>query len=132
MRERAASSTGRARGPLRLITTAASDTDVAARVPQPESLDAHSEPQPLLSSRDAAISRNLREQTMMALAMLTSTEQRVLQVRFGLGEPGRHNIGAPSHPSVFTPEQVLCIESRALRKLRHPNRFPPLRSVFRV
>ena len=131
MRERAATSTGRAKGPLRLVTSAVGDTEVAACVPQPESLDAHSEPQPLLSSRDAAIS-NLREQTIMALAMLTCTEQRVLQMRFGLGEPGRHNIGASAHPSVLTPEQVLCIESRALRKLRHPNRFPPLRSVIRV
>jgi DNA-directed RNA polymerase sigma subunit (sigma70/sigma32) len=129
VRERAASSTGRVRGPLRLITSAAAD--ITARVPQPESLGAHSGPQPLHSSRDAAIS-NLREQTMMALAMLTSTEQCVLQVRFGLGEPGRHNIGTSGHLSVLTPEQVLCIESRALRKLRHPNRFPPLRSVIRI
>jgi DNA-directed RNA polymerase specialized sigma subunit len=88
-------------------------------------------PPPLLSSPDAAI-RNLREQTRMVLSMLTGTEQRVLQMRFGIGEVHGHSIEEIGRRFVLPREQILLIETRALRKLRHPARGSHLRSVIRA
>jgi len=87
-------------------------------------------PPPLLSSPDAAIS-NLREQTSMVLSMLTG-EQRVLQMRFGIGEVHAHSIEEIGRRFVLPREQILLIEARALRKLRHPARGSHLRSVIRA
>lgn len=64
--------------------------------------------------------------------MLTGTEQRVLQMRFGIGEMHGHSIEEIGRRFVLPREEILLIEARALRKLRHPARGSHLRSVIRA
>ena len=84
----------------------------------------------LISSRDAAISKTLREQTRAALEMLSPREQLVLRLRFGISsqisDQPRETID-----EMLTPEQMAFIEAIALRKLRHPSQGARLRSVDR-
>jgi RNA polymerase primary sigma factor len=83
----------------------------------------------LISSRDAAISNRLQEQTRAVLATLSPREQLVLRVRFGISQ-------IPDQPpetidEMLTPDQMAFIEAMALRKLRHPSQGARLRSVDR-
>jgi DNA-directed RNA polymerase sigma subunit (sigma70/sigma32) len=125
--ERAESRAGRVRTRLRVVRgTLAGEGDLRGLTEMSPA------PQPLLSPPDAAISMKLREQTRMVLSMLTPTEQRVLQMRFGIGETRGHSVEEIGRRFVLAHEQILLIEARALRKLRHPTRGSHLRSVIRA
>ena len=83
----------------------------------------------LISSRDAAISRTLQEQTQFVLARLTPRERLVLRLRFGIAQTG----DPPWEKSdeMLTRGEIACIEAAALRKLRHPSQGVRLKSVDR-
>lgn len=84
---------------------------------------------PLISSLDTAITQTLQEQTRLVLAMLTPRERQVLRMRFGIGGTGKDPTGTTLQQSL-TPAQVFLIETRALRKLRHPGRTMNLKGVL--
>ena len=101
-------------------------------VSQPSSPTVPGETRPaecLISSSDAVISRRLREQTRIVLAMLTPREQLVLRLRFGVAQTGDQP--QEKIDDVLTPDQMAFIEATALRKLRHPSPGARLRSVDR-
>ncbi len=76
---------------------------------------------------DAAISLNLSEQTRKVLATLTPREEKVLRMRFGIGEKADHTLEEVGGDFAVTRERIRQIEAKALRKLRHPTRSRKLK-----
>ncbi|MCP4873428.1 MAG: RNA polymerase sigma factor RpoD [Proteobacteria bacterium] len=81
-----------------------------------------------LSPSDAVISQALTEQTERMLATLTPREERVLRMRFGIGEVSDHTLEEVGRDFDVTRERIRQIEAQALRKLRHPSRSKRLRA----
>ncbi|MDL2286180.1 RNA polymerase sigma factor RpoD [Desulfococcaceae bacterium OttesenSCG-928-F15] len=79
---------------------------------------------------DAAISMNLSEQTRKVLATLTPREEKVLRMRFGIGEKADHTLEEVGKDFAVTRERIRQIEAKALRKLRHPTRSKKLKSFI--
>ncbi len=77
---------------------------------------------------DAAIQSNLREVTTRVLATLTPREERVLRMRFGIGMNTDHTLEEVGKEFKVTRERIRQIESKALRKLKHPTRSKRLNS----
>ncbi len=82
----------------------------------------------LVSPSDAVINMNLAEQTRKVLATLTPREEKVLRMRFGIGEKTDHTLEEVGQDFEVTRERIRQIEAKALRKLRHPSRSKRLRS----
>jgi RNA polymerase primary sigma factor len=76
---------------------------------------------------DAAVSMNLAEQTRKVLATLTPREEKVLRMRFGIGEKADHTLEEVGSDFAVTRERIRQIEAKALRKLRHPTRSRKLK-----
>jgi RNA polymerase primary sigma factor len=79
---------------------------------------------------DAAIQSSLRETTTRVLASVTPREERVLRMRFGIGMNKDHTLGEVGQQFSVTRERIRQIETKALRKLKHPSRSRILRSFL--
>lgn len=79
---------------------------------------------------EAAASQNLAEQTRKVLATLTPREEKVLRMRFGIGEKADHTLEEVGQDFAVTRERIRQIEAKALRKLRHPTRSRKLKSFI--
>ena len=84
----------------------------------------------VISPQEAVISANLSEQTRKVLSSLTPREERVLRMRFGIGEKYDHTLEEVGQDFDVTRERIRQIEAKALRKLRHPSRAKKLRSFI--
>ncbi len=82
----------------------------------------------ILSPSDSVISRNLSDQTQSILSTLTPREEKVLRMRFGIGEKSDHTLEEVGRDFSVTRERIRQIEAKALRKLRHPSRAKRLKS----
>jgi RNA polymerase primary sigma factor len=82
----------------------------------------------VVSPAEAVISMNLAEQTRKVLATLTPREEKVLRMRFGIGEKSDHTLEEVGQDFEVTRERIRQIEAKALRKLRHPSRSKRLKS----
>jgi RNA polymerase sigma factor RpoD-like protein len=80
---------------------------------------------------DATININLVEQTRIALGTLTAREEKILRMRFGIGEQSDHTLEEVGKDFFVTRERIRQIEAKALRKLRHPSRSRGLRSFIK-
>ncbi|MEA1995663.1 MAG: RNA polymerase sigma factor RpoD [Campylobacterota bacterium] len=78
------------------------------------------------SPLNTAIDTNLREKIDEVLGTLTEREQRVLRMRFGVGEDGEHTLEEVGRVLGVTRERVRQIEAKAIKKLRHPKRSKQL------
>jgi RNA polymerase primary sigma factor len=76
----------------------------------------------IVSPSDAVINLNLKEQTDQVLRTLTPREERVIKMRFGVGEGSEHTLEEVGQSFAVTRERIRQIEAKALRKLRHPSR----------
>jgi RNA polymerase primary sigma factor len=76
---------------------------------------------------EAAVGMNLAEQTRKVLATLTPREEKVLRMRFGIGEKADHTLEEVGQDFAVTRERIRQIEAKALRKLRHPTRSRKLK-----
>jgi RNA polymerase primary sigma factor len=76
----------------------------------------------------AVIAMNLSEQTRKVLATLTPREEKVLRMRFGIGEKSDHTLEEVGQDFEVTRERIRQIEAKALRKLRHPSRAKKLQA----
>ncbi len=76
----------------------------------------------------AAVNRSLHEQTKKVLSTLTPREEKVLRMRFGIGEKADHTLEEVGQDFDVTRERIRQIEAKALRKLRHPSRSKKLRT----
>jgi RNA polymerase primary sigma factor len=84
----------------------------------------------IISPSDAVISMNLADQTRKVLATLTPREEKVLRMRFGIGEKSDHTLEEVGQDFEVTRERIRQIEAKALRKLRHPSRSKRLKSFI--
>jgi RNA polymerase primary sigma factor len=82
----------------------------------------------VVSPLEAVIKANLTEQTARVLATLTPREEKVLRMRFGIGEKSDHTLEEVGQDFEVTRERIRQIEAKALRKLRHPSRAKKLKS----
>ena len=79
---------------------------------------------------DSAINIDLAEQVKKVLGTLTPREERVLRMRFGVGEKSDHTLEEVGQDFEVTRERIRQIEAKALRKLRHPSRSKRLRTFI--
>jgi len=84
----------------------------------------------VVSPADAVINLNLREQTESVLKTLTPREERVIKMRFGVGDGSEHTLEEVGQSFAVTRERIRQIEAKALRKLRHPSRSRKLRAFL--
>jgi len=84
-----------------------------------------------LEPMDAASREMLREAMQHALAVLSDREREVLELRFGLMDGKEHTLEEVGQYFNVTRERIRQIESKALRKLRHPTRSRFLRDFLR-
>ena len=77
---------------------------------------------------DAVTNSSLADQTRRVLATLTPREEKVLRMRFGIGERSDHTLEEVGKDFSVTRERIRQIEAKALRKLRHPTRAKKLKS----
>jgi RNA polymerase primary sigma factor len=88
------------------------------------------EDQDALAPMDAASREMLRQQVLDALASLSEREKDVLMLRFGLLDGKDHTLEEVGQYFNVTRERIRQIESKALRKLRHPSRGHHLRDYL--
>jgi len=82
----------------------------------------------IISPSESVISVNLADQTRKVLATLTPREEKVLRMRFGIGEKSDHTLEEVGQDFEVTRERIRQIEAKALRKLRHPSRSKRLKA----
>jgi RNA polymerase primary sigma factor len=75
-----------------------------------------------VSPIDAVANSHLRMQTERMLATLSPREERVLRMRFGIGERTDLTLEEVGQHFAVTRERIRQIEAKAIRKLRHPAR----------
>jgi RNA polymerase primary sigma factor len=84
----------------------------------------------IISPADSVVNHNLGEQTRKVLTSLTPREEKVLRMRFGIGEKSDHTLEEVGRDFDVTRERIRQIEAKALRKLRHPSRSKKLKSFI--
>src|SRR3989449_5541722 len=103
-----------------------SDLVLSLETPIGEEEDSHLgdfiEDRAVTSPVDAVIQLNLKEQTQKVLKTLSPREEMVLKMRFGVGDGSEHTLEEVGQSFAVTRERIRQIESKALRKLRHPSR----------
>jgi len=72
----------------------------------------------VINPDDAVVMRDLAEQTRRVLQSLSPREEKVLRMRFGIGERSDHTLEEVGQDFEVTRERIRQIESKALKKLR--------------
>jgi RNA polymerase primary sigma factor len=88
------------------------------------------EDQDALEPMDEAAREMLHESIQNALAVLSDRERQVLELRYGLADGKDHTLEEVGQYFSVTRERIRQIESKALRKLRHPTRSRQLRDYL--
>ena len=83
-----------------------------------------------VSPAENVINLNLKEQTDALLKTLTPREERVIKMRFGIGDGSEHTLEEVGQSFQVTRERIRQIEAKALRKLRHPSRSRKLKAFL--
>jgi RNA polymerase primary sigma factor len=82
------------------------------------------------SPSEAAIKLNLKERMAAILKTLTSREEAIIRMRFGLDDGTERTLEEVGHVFAVTRERIRQIEATVLRKLRHPLRSRHFRVFF--
>src|SRR5262245_26896825 len=82
------------------------------------------------SPLEAVINGDLREKIHKMLNTLSPKEERILRMRFGLGDETPHTLEEVGQIFGVSRERIRQIEAQALRKLKHPSRSNHLRSFL--
>ncbi len=105
---------------------------ISLETPVGEEEDSHLgdfiEDKKVINPSEAIVNLNLAEQTRRVLATLTPREEKVLRMRFGIGEESDHTLEEVGQDFNVTRERIRQIEAKALRKLRHPSRSNKLKT----
>lgn len=96
------------------------DTSLGELIPDEHSEDPQTE----------AIATQLGQEMRAALDTLSPREAKVLRMRFGIDERSDHTLEEVGRCFQVTRERIRQIEHEALRKLRHPSRYPHLRAFL--
>ena len=103
---------------------------ISLEIPVGEEEDSHLgdfiEDKKVINPSEAVSSIHLAKQIRKVLVTLTEREEKVLRMRFGIGEENDHTLEEVGQDFNVTRERIRQIESKALRKLRHPSRFKEL------
>ena len=83
-----------------------------------------------ISPQEAAISSNMARQTQKVISTLNKREEKILRMRFGIGEKHEHTLEEVGQYFELTRERIRQIEDKALRKLRHSSRADKLKSFI--
>ena len=86
------------------------------------------EDQKTVHAMEAMTNMDLSKRAREVLSTLTPREEKVLRMRFGIGEEGEHTLEEVGETFSVTRERIRQIETKALRKLRHPSRSRMLRA----
>jgi RNA polymerase primary sigma factor len=81
----------------------------------------------VIRADDALIATDLTEQVRKVLTTLTPREEKILRMRFGIGDDSQRTLEEVGNDFSLTRERIRQIEAKALRKLRHPSRGKSLR-----
>lgn len=85
----------------------------------------------IMNPAESVTFANLSEITDEVLATLTPREEKVIKMRFGLGNTGsEHTLEEVGQHFTVTRERIRQIEAKALRKLRHPARSRRLKAFL--
>jgi RNA polymerase primary sigma factor len=105
---------------------------ISLETPVGEEEDSHLgdfiEDKKVINPAEAIVNLNLAEQCRRVLATLTPREEKVLRMRFGIGEESDHTLEEVGQDFNVTRERIRQIEAKALRKLRHPSRSNKLKT----
>jgi RNA polymerase primary sigma factor len=82
------------------------------------------------SAADLACSRDLATQMRGILATLSPREEKIVRLRFGIGEDGEHTLEQVGQKFAVTRERIRQIEAKVLHRLRHPSRTCSLQSFL--
>ena len=82
------------------------------------------------SAAEVAISNNLKQRTAAVLKTLSSREEKILKMRFGLEDGNPQTLEEVGQSFAVTRERIRQIEATALRKLRHHSRSQGLRALM--
>ncbi len=107
---------------------------ISLETPVGEEEDSHLgdfiEDKKVINPAEAIVNLNLAEQTRRVLSTLTTREEKVLRMRFGIGEESDHTLEEVGQDFNVTRERIRQIEAKALRKLRHPSRSNKLKTFI--
>jgi RNA polymerase primary sigma factor len=81
-----------------------------------------------ISPAEAVMSANMHERTAHVLRTLSSREEKIIRMRFGMEDGSEHTLEEVGRAFSVTRERIRQIEAKALRKLRHPSRSQKLKS----
>ena len=84
----------------------------------------------VVSPAEQVINTNLMEMTEAVLKTLTPREEKVIKMRFGVGDGSEHTLEEVGQSFQVTRERIRQIETKALRKLRHPSRSRKLKAFL--
>jgi RNA polymerase primary sigma factor len=84
----------------------------------------------VISPQDAAISSNMAKRIQKVLATLNGREEKILRMRFGIGEKHDHTLDEVGQVFELTRERIRQIEEKALRKLKHSSQADKLKSFI--
>jgi RNA polymerase primary sigma factor len=107
-----------ARQPLSLAAPAGSEEE--------SELGDFVEDKSVTAADDALIEMDLTKQIHKVLATLTPREEKILRMRFGIGDDTERTLEEVGKVFVVTRERIRQIEAKALRKLRHASRSKAL------
>src|SRR3990172_7082945 len=79
------------------------------------------------SPADDIVSDELMNELNEILSALPPKEEKVIRMKFGIGESKRHSMEEIARQLNISRERVRQIEAKALRKLRHPTAFKSLK-----
>lgn len=75
---------------------------------------------------DEAMRSDMSNQMSDVLSTLTPREEKIIRMRFGIGEKTEHTLEEVGRVFAVTRERIRQIEAKALEKLRHPKRLGSL------
>ena len=84
----------------------------------------------VVSPAQAGINGNLKDQTAAVLETLTTQEEQIIRMRFGIEDGSEHTLEEVGRRFSITRERIRQIEAKALCKLRHPSRSRKLRAFL--
>jgi len=84
----------------------------------------------MISPQSAVINSNFARQTQIVLSTLNPREEKILRMRFGIGEKRDHTLEEVGQDFHLTRERIRQLEDKALRKLKRSARANKLRSFI--
>jgi RNA polymerase primary sigma factor len=84
----------------------------------------------VVSPEDEIVAYDLSERIRAVLQTLTAREEKILRMRFGIGEASDHTLEEVGRNFQLTRERIRQIQAKALDKLQHPSRSDQLRSLL--